>query len=87
MGLIDKLLDRFPLDKMRVQRFKRYVEESPGTQLIDERHGQDSVELTLQLASAATLSDDLVRLLNTSHVTITDLTTENGRAYLTVRLT
>lgn len=83
MGLLDVVLGHGSMRDVRVSNFRACVAESPGTALVDETNGR----LTVRVHPETTVSDDLTRLLDASHVSITELRTEDGAAYLTVDVT
>ncbi|WP_336343615.1 hypothetical protein [Halalkalicoccus ordinarius] len=74
------------LSEVRVRNFERCVEDSPGTRIVDELPLGNGQELTIRLAPDSSTSSDLVGLLNNANVTITKLSTEEGAAYLEVRI-
>lgn len=82
---VRKLFPR-SLSGVRVRNFERCVEDSPGTRIVDELPIGNGKELTIRLAPDSSTSSDLVELLNNAHVTITTLSTEEGAAYLEVRI-
>ncbi|MCD2201842.1 hypothetical protein [Halobacterium sp. KA-6] len=83
MGLLDVVLGHRSMQEVRVSNFRACAAASSGTTLVDEANGH----LTVRVHSETAVSDDLTRLLNASHVSITELRTEAGDAYLTVAVT
>lgn len=80
MSIIKKLLGGQSMNELRVSNFTECVAQSPGLELADDANGN----LTVRIHPESTASDDFVRLLNASRVSIRDLYTDDGSSYLVV---
>lgn len=84
------LRERLPsssLNSVRARNFERCVESAPGARIIDRKPTRNGEELTIRLAPDTSMSPDLVKMLNTSRVTLLEISTEQEAAYLEVRIT
>jgi hypothetical protein len=68
------------MNEVRVSNFTSCVAESPGLELVDDA----SDTHTIRIHPETTASDDFIRHLNSSRVSIRDLNTDDGSAYLVV---
>lgn len=84
MRLLKNLFSSGSLSQVRVRNFVDCVEDSQGTRVIDESPGRGHTEITIRLAPESSLSDDLAKMLNNSHVLVDGLYTEREAAYLKV---
>lgn len=87
MDRLRQFLQSSPLDSVRVRNFEHCAENAPGTRIIDQEPTSDGQKLVIRLAPDASMSSDLVQMLNTSYVTITELSTKREATHLEVRIT
>lgn len=80
MEVIQTLLGGQPLNEVRINNFTTCVAESPGLELVDDANEI----LTIRIHPETMASDDFVRLLNSSRISIRDLYTDDGNFYLSV---
>ena len=86
MGWLREFLPSSSLKSVRVRNFEHCVENSPGTRIIDQESTSDGQKLTVRLAPDSSMSRDLVQMLNTSSVTIIELSTKQEATHLEVRI-
>lgn len=82
MRIVERLLGGHSLNEVRVSNFTKCVAESPGISLVDE----DGGTLTIRINPQTTASDDFIRILNSSRVTIRELYTDDGSSHLVVNV-
>lgn len=87
MDWLREFLPNISLDSVRIRNFESCVQNAPGTRIVDQGPALDGRKLEIRLAPDAALSPDVVRMLNTPRVSITELSTERGAAHIGVRIT
>ena len=87
MGWLRERLPSSSLSSVRVRNFERCIESTPGARIIDQRPTRNGEELTIRLTPGSSMSPELVKMLNTSRVTLHDISTEQEATYLEVRIT
>lgn len=75
VGVLDTLLGRQSMTGLRVENFRDCVENSAGTTIVDE---DGAGRLTVRVHSETSVSDELIRLLNSSQVSLRGLSTGSG---------
>lgn len=86
MGWLREFLPDSSLNSVRVRNFEHCAENTSGTRIIDQEPTSDGQKLTVRLAPNASMSSDLVQMLNTPSVTITELSTKQQETHLEVRI-
>jgi len=81
MGLLDALLGRTSGRSIRIANFKQCLSETPGTTLIEEN---SRGRLKVHIRSETEVSGALIRLLNSSRVTLVSFSTTDESVSLTV---
>lgn len=87
MGWLREFLPSRSLNSVRVRNFELCVEKAPGTRIIDQEPTDNGQKLMVRLAPDASLSPALMQMLNTSHVSIIEISTKEEAAYLEVHIT
>lgn len=87
MGWLREFLPSRSLNSVRIRNFELCVEKASGTRIIDQEPTGSGQKLMVRLAPDASLSPDLIQMLNTSHVSITEISTKEEAAYLELHIT
>lgn len=82
MALRDLIPGLTSFDKTRARNFERCISESSGVKIIDTKQTGRAFQATVLLARESSLNDNLLRMINTSHVQVVDLSTEDGETYI-----
>ena len=86
MSLRDWIPGLGSFDEVRVGNFKRCASESDGVKLIDDHQRQGTHRVTLLLHKDSSLGDELLRMLNTRHLSFVDFYVEDGNTYIEIEI-
>lgn len=87
MSWLREFLPSSSLDSMRVRNFERCAKDAPGIRVINQEATRTGQNLTIRLAMDASMNSDLIQMLNTSSVTITEISTKQEATHVEVRIT
>lgn len=84
MGLLETLRERLSGSKIRSSNFEKCVNETAGCKVIHRTEKSDRIWYEIHVADNVRLESDFIRMLNTPHVRLEAVQTEDRATYLEV---